>query len=152
MTRFREVQPFWHNRVMLVVFVVVAAFVVLGVVAGGGRGQSVAGVAVLASMAALLAVRLVTTVDDGGVRVRFPPLKGRYLPFEQIAAFADERYSPMREFGGWGYRIGGRGKRAYNVSGNRGVRVHLVDGKEVVIGSRRSGELADAIRIGVPDV
>ena len=51
---------------------------------------------------------------------------------------------PIREYGGWGIR-GFRSKRAYNVTGDRGVELTLVDGRKVGIGSRRAGELADAI-------
>jgi hypothetical protein len=41
---------------------------------------------------------------------------------------------------------------AYIVSGNRGVRIELKDGKEVLVGSQKADELARAIadRIGAP--
>jgi hypothetical protein len=34
---------------------------------------------------------------------------------------------------------------AYTVMGNRGVRIELRDGNELIVGSRRAYELADAI-------
>ena len=51
----------------------------------------------------------------------------------------------IAEYGGWGVRMR-RGGMAYNVSGDRGVQLELMDGKRILIGSQRAGELADAIR------
>ena len=46
-------------------------------------------------------------------------------------AYAEARtYAPLREYGGWGIRGLSR-KRAYNVSGNRGVELSLVDGRKL---------------------
>jgi hypothetical protein len=41
------------------------------------------------------------------------------------------------------------GGLAYNVSGNRGVQLELVNGKSILIGSQRAGELALAIQEGL---
>jgi hypothetical protein len=57
----------------------------------------------------LATLRLVTRVDEDGVDVRFrPPLAGRRFPFEEIESCDEVRYLPIREFGGWGIRWGGR--------------------------------------------
>lgn len=56
-------------------------------------------------------------------------------------------YSPLGEYGDWGIRRG-RGGRAYNVKGNRGVRLVLRTGKKVLIGSRYPERLITAIRAG----
>jgi hypothetical protein len=39
----------------------------------------------------------------------------------------------------------GLGKRAYNVSGNKGVELEYEGGKRLLIGSKRSDQLAGAI-------
>jgi hypothetical protein len=41
--------------------------------------------------------------------------------------------------------VGLSGKRAYNISGNEGVELTLTDGRKVLIGSKRSKELAQII-------
>lgn len=92
-----------------------------------------------------LAAHLTTEVDDGGVRVRFPPFVDRRIPFASIRRAEAVTYRPLREYGGWGIRWGGKGRMAYNVSGNRGVLVELDDGHTVMVGSRRADELAAAI-------
>lgn len=88
--------------------------------------------------------QLITEVREDGLYVRFFPLTHHRIPFEDIAHFEVRTYSPIREFGGWGIRYGRRGK-AYNVSGNRGVQLELLNGKRLLIGSQRPEELVQAI-------
>ncbi len=45
-----------------------------------------------------------------------------------------------------GIRWAGKGRMAYNVSGNKGVEIALADGHSVMVGSQRPDELAEAIR------
>jgi len=92
------------------------------------------------------ALKLITEVREDGLYVRFFPL---HLSFKRIdlgdvVACEAVTYSPLWEFGGWGIRRG-RTSRAYNVSGNRGVRLTFADGKSLVIGSQEAEELAGAI-------
>ena len=100
----------------------------------------------LGVMALFWALKLVTEVREDGVYVRFFPL---HLSFKRIdpgdlVTCEAVTYSPLGEFGGWGIRWGRR-SRAYNVSGNRGVRLTFADGKSLVIGSQEAQELAGAI-------
>jgi hypothetical protein len=50
----------------------------------------------------------------------------------------------LREYGGWGVR-GFGSNRAYNMRGDQGVQLDLVDGSRVLIGTQRPGELETAI-------
>jgi hypothetical protein len=52
----------------------------------------------------------------------------------------------LRDYGGWGIRKG-RSGWAYNVSGDRGVRLTYTDGETLLIGSQRADELAKAIEV-----
>lgn len=92
-----------------------------------------------------LYVKLTVTVTDDAVDIRFRPLARRTIPISDIAQAEACTYSPLREYGGWGIRAGRGGKRAYNVSGDRGVELTLTDGRKVMIGSQRPDELAQAI-------
>lgn len=91
------------------------------------------------------ATKLEIQVRPDGVHVRFFPFLRRYLRFGQIRSCEACTYHPIREYGGWGVRIR-RGKRAYSVSGNQGVQLVLDDGKQLLLGSLRSEELARAIQ------
>lgn len=87
-----------------------------------------------------------TVVRGGGVYVRLFPfhLHDVHIAADSIASARAGQYNPLLDYGGWGIRMG-RGGRAYNASGNQGVRLELSDGKHLLIGSQRAPELAAAI-------
>jgi hypothetical protein len=88
----------------------------------------------------LAALRLVTLVDEDGVDVRFhPPLAGRRFPFDEVESCDEVRYLPIREFGGWGIRWGGR-------RGDVAVELTLTNGYRFAVGSQQPDELAAAIQ------
>ena len=88
--------------------------------------------------------KLIIEVRDDALLIRFFPLTHQKIPFEDIRHCEVRTYNPIREFGGWGIRYG-RGGKAYNVSGNRGVQIELPTGKRLLIGSQRPEELARAV-------
>jgi hypothetical protein len=92
-------------------------------------------------------VKLETEVRRDGIFLRFYPfhIKYRMMPFEEITSYEVVKYSPFREYGGWGIRYGKSGK-AYNVSGNRGVQLALKSGRRILLGSQKPEQLAEAIR------
>ena len=156
---FIEVQKFRQPLLLLLLAVVAAPFwyMVVAHFVFGAAGEAggdlaiawlVAGVLV---PALLLRARLVTEVSPSGLRLRFPPVVRREIPFAQIRRVEARTYRPLREFGGWGLRWGGRGRMAYNVSGNRGVEVELIDGRTVMVGSQCPDELAEALRAYLGD-
>ena len=54
-------------------------------------------------------------------------------------------YSPLKEYGGWGIKFGFKGK-AYNVSGNKGVKIFLKNGLNIMFGSQKHKDLAKALK------
>jgi hypothetical protein len=96
----------------------------------------------------LLSANLVTEVWSDGIRYKFPPLisKMKHIPLTEIASAEVEKYRPVGEFGGWGWRrrlI--KGKKAYNVSGNIGLRVIKKDGSQIVFGTQKKDDLKRAV-------
>lgn len=91
--------------------------------------------------------QLVTEVRDDGIYIRFSPFHGafRRIAFTKVKQCEVRTYSPIREYGGWGIRVRCKGK-AYNVSGNRGVQIELLNGRRLLIGSQRAEELLRAIQ------
>ena len=92
----------------------------------------------------LYKTKLVTKLDSNCLHIVFSPLRRRDIPLSDIAHWEARTYNPIRDYGGWGIKVGRRG-RAYNVSGNRGVELELTNGKKLLIGSQRSEELSAAI-------
>ena len=90
-----------------------------------------------------------TTVDDREVVVSLGalfPLYRRRIQLADIAAARADTYAPLAEYGGWGVRGWGRNV-ALNARGDRGVRLMLMDGRRVLVGSQRAEELAAALGV-----
>jgi hypothetical protein len=94
-------------------------------------------------------LKLVGGILQDSVQIRYVPLASRKIPFPEIEHFGSGAYSPILVYGGWGIRGWGESKRAYNVSGNRGVELALRNGRTVMIGSQETEELALAIAGGL---
>jgi len=166
---FREIQHFrqkWLQFVMLAVSLGMVLLFGYGMVEQlifgrpwGNKPMSDIALAIVGPLMILLGVgllwlfrimRLITEVRKDGVYINFVPLLRDTILFGDIVECKARSYRPIREYGGWGIRRG-RGGKAYNVSGNRGVQLTLKNGKGVLIGSQRPEELARAIRKGMEE-
>jgi hypothetical protein len=89
---------------------------------------------------------LLVEISSEGIFVKFFPLhlSKKKIPFQEITSISAITFNPIRDFGGWGIRYGTKGK-AYIVSENKGVQLEFKDGKKLVIGSKNSELLAQAI-------
>lgn len=97
--------------------------------------------------ALFLLANLRTEVREHAICIRFTPFHLRYRCFRyaDIRSIRARRYRPLREYGGWGLRLGPSGW-AYNVSGDLGVQLELVDGRRVLIGSRDPEAIVAAVK------
>lgn len=95
-------------------------------------------------------LRLHTAVYNDRIVLRFTPFRiySREIGIDDIVSFQNRVYRPLKEYGGWGIRIGFK-KRAVSMSGNRGVELVLKNGRKFMIGSQRPDELYDAIKKAV---
>ena len=93
-------------------------------------------------------MRQTTRVSGEGVQIKSIYFINRVIPFSAIESAAAVTYRPLRDYGGWGFRISGKGK-AYNMRGDRGVQLILKDGGRVLVGSQREQELAQIISAGL---
>jgi hypothetical protein len=87
-----------------------------------------------------LTVQLVTEIREDGVVYKFRPLqrKFRQIKFTDIETVEVKKYNPVREYGGWGIRIGGKKRgKAYNVSGNMGIHFVFSDGRKFLLGTHK---------------
>ena len=87
-----------------------------------------------------------TEVRETGVYIKFKPFHRKWISFnfEDISKVEAVRYSPIKEYGGWGIRYGRKGK-AYNVRGNKGLFVTLRNGRNIMIGSGNHEELYNLV-------
>ena len=105
-----------------------------------------AGLVTFASAVTLLFARLDVDVHVDRVVVAFGParLVKRTISLDDVTEVMAVTYRPIRDFGGWGLRYR-PGKTAWTTRGNRAVRLTLVTGKEVYLGSRFPHRLAERI-------
>jgi hypothetical protein len=94
----------------------------------------------------LLSIKMITTVSPENIIIRFSPLKTRIINVNDIVSFSMITYKPIRDYGGWGIRWNPKKGIAYNVSGNKGVKIKLIDSKSVLIGSQKADELEQALK------
>ncbi|WP_347157801.1 DUF6141 family protein [Pontibacter chitinilyticus] len=151
--RFRQV---WLWVVVLGVAGLLWAGFVYQVLLGGTFGNRPASDVQLAVLAVLLGVglpcffytmRLQTEVVPGELRVRFYPfhLRPVSIPLHLVRDFERVTYNPILDYGGWGIRWTFYGK-AYNMSGNEGVKLYFYNRKPLLIGSQQPEALYEAIR------
>lgn len=97
------------------------------------------------------AMRLIVTVREDHITIRYKPFTTRRIGFEEIESFEDRTYKPIKEYAGWGIKGWSVERMSYSVSGKEGVELTLCDGNRVMIGSRKAGQLAEAIGAGLSE-
>ena len=97
---------------------------------------------------AFLVLRMTTEVTPTDVRIWFGwvPIYRRVVSLGDIRRIEPTTFRPIADYGFWGVRSGRDGERALIARGNRGVRIELVDGSLLLIGSQRPDELAQALQ------
>lgn len=93
-------------------------------------------------------IRLETKIDETSIRYKFWPFIRDYkvIPIQSIHSIEVEKYRPIMEYGGWGYRFSMKGRGlCLNVSKNMGLRIKMKDGFELLLGTQKVDELAIAV-------
>jgi hypothetical protein len=73
------------------------------------------------------------TVDTHGLRVSSLGLTWSRVPLERVTSASATTVSPLREFGGWGWRLGLDGRRGYVTRAGEALAVHRLDEPDVVV-------------------
>lgn len=85
-------------------------------------------------------MRLETMIKKDGIYFRYRPFNSTYkrIQWSELESAKVRTYKPLREYGGWGLRIGLTAKgMAFSVSGNQGLQLVFKDGKHILIGTRK---------------
>lgn len=107
-------------------------------------GLIVAGITSILLTSLFFIIKLDTVIKDDGIYVRFFPvhIKFKHLQWKNINKCYIRQYSPLKEYGGWGIRVGlfDKGK-AFNISGNKGLQIEFKDNKKLLIGTNKPEDL-----------
>lgn len=153
MKQFVEVQKMKQNRVAMVSMFLIPVALVGAIFAVNAQGPDpggvlpmVIGLLVMIIVAVVyFLLNLTVSVDPDKLRIRFRPFTGEEIAYSEIESAEAVTYRPLRDYGGWGIRYG-RGGRALNVSGDKGVQLVMKGGERLLLGSLRPMELAAAIK------
>ena len=98
-------------------------------------------------MAFIFVLQLRTKIDKNGIVYQFWPVhrKEQIIKWEEVNCAYVRKYSPIFEYGGWGFRHGRKGK-AFNTSGNMGLQIEFLNGKKLLIGTQKPEEMERVLR------
>jgi len=147
-TRFVEVQHFWQQPLAWLVWVI-CAVVLCSLNFADLIEETFAIIAIVFVLAIMLLVfftTLTTEIGNEGISYRMWPFhkKSRLIAWSDIEHAEVRQYKPIREYGGWGIRIGLRG-RAYNIKGNMGLQIRLTSGQNILLGTQRPDEIEEIL-------
>lgn len=147
---FKERQKFtqpWLWALILVPFAgVLAAVLLVPKPPGPAGGLVLLVVPLILGLTVLIfaTARLTTAVTPGELCVRFVPFfVNKRIPIAEIARFSPLSYTIWQT--GYGIHYCRYGW-VYNVSGNEGIQVELLNGKRLLIGTQRPRDFAAALR------
>ncbi|PKP26221.1 MAG: hypothetical protein CVU03_04180 [Bacteroidetes bacterium HGW-Bacteroidetes-2] len=92
-------------------------------------------------------LKLKIKIDTHGIHYAFSPFRNslKTITWREIKSCEVVSYSPIGDYGGWGYRISFRQGRALNVKGNKGIKIELLSGKKLLLGTQKPIEAQEAI-------
>ncbi len=97
----------------------------------------------------LTGTSLKTEINNEEIKIKFLPfiIKDKIIKWEDLTLCYVRQYSPIGEYGGWGYRFGIMGKgKAFNIKGNMGLQLQFNDGKNLLIGTQKAEELKQFLK------
>jgi hypothetical protein len=144
---FEEKQNAYKNKALLFVCFVVSLLTLASFMQGKLDVTNLAvpfsTLGILALLVALL--NLKTKVFSDSIKVSMLPFViNKTIKKSDILKAEDIKYNPLLDWGGWGIKINFKGI-AYNMYGNRGVKLTMKSGRIILLGSQKSYLLYDAI-------
>ena len=148
---FFETQRFdqwWFRLIMLIVTTIVIMAMVAAyrsvksdpVAFWTVSGSSIFTIFLIVALVFLL--KLETKINELGIHYRFWPFKLKLINWSDIEKCFVRNYRPIKEYGGWGYKLGIFRKKgsAVNVKGNIGIQIVFKSGKQFLIGTQKEVE------------
>ena len=157
MKTFKEIQRFdqWWLRLLLVVILAIAVSpIVLEWDTLDLSRYELASVilSILVVLALFLGFwyifKLETTIDEKGITYRFVPfhIKSRFKSWQEIKSASIRKYHPIREYGGWGYRISFTKRKALTTKGKKGLQLVFQDGNQLLLGTQHPEKIAQLLK------
>lgn len=153
MRHFTEVQRFdqwWFRLIMLLTAIIVIGSIFATYPQEPVEDHTSFWVAMSSGIFALAVMffvafmmRLKTKIDEKGIHYAFFPIHISYrlIEWKEIKECFVRKYSPLTEYGGWGYRFKLSGNSAaLNVKGNVGIQIVKHNGEKLLIGTQKEAD------------
>lgn len=155
---FKEEQYFKHSKIgkIALAFVgVIFSIILIGLMVSKPESNKKLILAIAVCFASaipfvliFLLVKLKVRIDDRDIRYKYAPfvINEKTIKWTEVAEFRVREYSPLKEFGGWGYRRNIFTKKTcLNISGKIGLELKLKNGRTLMIGTQKRSELESFI-------
>jgi hypothetical protein len=145
MDNFIEKQPFFRHWWWLIIVPMIIAITPVALNGLPAPSAAIGPVIMIVAFIVFFVLALHSRITPEGIYMRFNmQLKPRQIAWSEIKSVEVVKYSPLIDYGGWGYRKGWGGKKqAYNVSGNMGLKITLADGRIVLLGTREPEKMQE---------
>ena len=87
-------------------------------------------------------LKLKTKIDQNGIRFYFAPFIKKTIKWHEIKSAKVINYGFV---GGWGIRLWTKYGTVYNVKGNKGIAIELINGKKLLIGTQKESEIKNIL-------
>lgn len=112
-------------------------------------GLILIGVVLLIPLFLITQIKLITEISRDGIfyKMTIFMLKFKQIKPEEIEDYEIRTYKPVREYGGWGYRLSFRKKKgmALSMQGKTGLQLELTNAKKILIGTQKPEEILSAM-------
>ena len=88
-------------------------------------------------------MRMITEIDQNEIRMSFFPFVKKRVKWKEIKNAEVVNYGFV---GGWGIRLCTKYGTVYNIKGNKGLAIELLNGKKFLIGTQKETELSEIIK------
>lgn len=117
-------------------------------VSAENRGEQIFVILIMLSVLFLIyMLKLKTTIDEIGIHYQFVPFnsKKKTIRWGELEKCYVRTYSPLKEYGGWGYRMSFGNGKALNIRGNKGIQIEFKTGKKLLLGTQKKEDAQKVI-------
>lgn len=94
-------------------------------------------------IALFLFMRLKTEIDQKEIRMNFFPFVKKRISWKEVKSTEVVNYGFV---GGVGIRLWTKYGTVYNIKGNQGLAIELLNGKKLLIGTQKANELTEILK------
>jgi len=151
------VMPAMLALIMAISFIGLSIFLFYEAVVEEIALTSTEGIVLLVSVAFTLGITAVVSVIRIRVTVTYKELrvgiiKGRRIPMTDIASVEVEDFKALKDYLGWGIRLGRKGWGYIAAGTSKGLRINSKDGKSLLISTKGPFEFENAVKMALRSI